>query len=232
MPPPSPFTFNLSQHQDLFQCVGSSHQVAKVWEPQFQHQSFQWIFRVDFFRMDRLDLLSVHRTLKSLLQHYRSKASILQCSAIFMVQLSHLYMTPGKTITLTLWTFVDKVISLLFNTLSRFILAFQPESKCLLISRLQSPSTLILEPKKIKSVTASTFSLSICHEVMGPDAMPQVYPVTLKLKCLVYAVFSELFILIFPYPCGKYNFILINNCFILNIPSNNSFFPSSVKSFM
>ena len=114
--------------------------------------------RVDFFRIDWFDL-AVQGTLKSLLQHYNSKASILQCSTFFMVQLSHLYMTPGKTLTLTIWTFVDKVISLLFNMLSRFILVFLPESKHLLISRLQSPSTLILEPKKIKSVTASTFSL-------------------------------------------------------------------------
>ena len=114
--------------------------------------------RVDFFRIDWFDL-AVQGTLKSLLQHYNSKASILQCSTFFMVQLSHLYMTPGKTLTLTIWTFVDKVISLLFNMLSRFILAFLPENKHLLISRLQSPSTLILEPKKIKSVTASTFSL-------------------------------------------------------------------------
>ena len=114
--------------------------------------------RVDFFRIDWFDL-AVQGTLKSLLQHYNSKALILQCSTFFMVQLSPLYMTPGKTLTLTIWTFVDKVISLLFNMLSRFILAFLPENKHLLISRLQSPSTLILEPKKTKSVTASTFSL-------------------------------------------------------------------------
>ena len=114
--------------------------------------------RVDFFRIDWFDL-AVQGTLKSLLQHYNSKALILQCSTFFMVQLSHLYMTPGKTLTLTIWTFVDKVISLLFNMLSRFILAFLPKNKHLLISRLQSPSTLILEPKKTKSVTASTFSL-------------------------------------------------------------------------
>ena len=94
----------------------------------------------------------------SLHQHHSSKASVLQRSAIFMVQLSHLYLTTGKTIALTIWTFVSKVMSLLFNTLSRFIIAFLPRSKCLLISWLQSLSAVILKPKKIKSVTASTFS--------------------------------------------------------------------------
>ena len=136
---------------------------------------------------------------------------------------------PKKIKSVTASTFSPSICYKVMGP-DAMILAFVPESKRLLISRLQSLSMLILEPKKIKSVTASTFSLSICHEVMGPDAMPQVCPVTLKLKCLVYAVFSELFILIFPYPCGKYNFILINNCFILNIPSSNFFFPSSVKS--
>ena len=115
---PSSPAFNLSQHQSLFRWVSSSHQVAKVWEFQLQHQSFQWIFRTDFFRMDWLDLLSVQGTLKSLLQHHSSKTSILQCSAFFIVQLSHPYMTTGKTIALTRQTFVDKVMSLLFNMLS------------------------------------------------------------------------------------------------------------------
>ena len=109
--------------------------------------------------------------LKSLLQHHNSKASNLQCSAFFLVQLSHPYMTTGKTIALTIWTFVGKVMSLLFNTLSKFIIAFIPRNKCLLISWQQSPSTVILEPKEIKSVTVSNFSPSICHEVMGLDAM-------------------------------------------------------------
>ena len=119
--------------------------------------------------MDWLDLLAVQGTLKSLLQHHSSKASILWCSAFFIVQLSHPYMTTGKTIALTRQTFVGKVISLLFNMLSRLVIAFLPRSKHLLISWLQSPSAVILEPKKIKSVTVSFVSLSICHEVMGPD---------------------------------------------------------------
>ena len=106
--------------------------------------------RLISFRMDRLDLLIVHRTLKSLLQHHSSKATIIQCSAFFIVQLSHPYMTTGKTIALTRWTFADKVMSLLFNMLSRLVITFLPSSKCLLISWLQSPSTVILEPPKIK----------------------------------------------------------------------------------
>jgi len=123
------------------------------------------------FRMDWLDLLAVQGTLKSLLQHRSSKASILQCSTFFIVQLSHPYMTTGKTIALTRWTFVGKVMSLLFNMLSRLVIAFLPRSQCLLISWLQSPSAEILEFKKIKSVTVSIVSPSICHEVMGLDAM-------------------------------------------------------------
>ena len=127
------------------------------------------------FRMDWLDLLSVQGTHKSLLQHHSSKASILQCSAFFIVQLSHPYMTTGKTITLTGQTFVGKVMSLLFNMLSRLVITFLPRSKRLLISWLQSPSPVILEPPKIKSATVSTVSPSICHEVMGPDAMILVF---------------------------------------------------------
>ena len=115
-----------------------------------------------------MDLLEVQRTLKSLLQHHGSKASILWRSALFTVQLSHAYMTTGKTIALTRWTFVGKVMSLLFNKLSRLAIAFPPRSKCLLISWLQSPSAVILEPKKIKSDTVSTVSPSISHEVMAP----------------------------------------------------------------
>ena len=129
------------------------------------------------FRIDGLDLPAVQGTLKSLLQHHGSKASILQCSAFFMVQLSYPYMTTGKTIALTLQTFVDKVMSLLFNIQSRFIIAFLPRSKHLLISWLQSPSAVILEPKKIKFVTVSFVFSSICHEVMGPDAMTFVFEV-------------------------------------------------------
>ena len=124
------------------------------------------------FRIDWFDLLAVQGTLKSLLQHHSSKASILQCSAFFMVQLSYPYTTSGKTIALTKWTFVGKVMSLLVNMLSRLVIAFLPRSKSLLISWLQS---VILEPKKIKSVTVSIVSPSICHEVMGPDAMIFVF---------------------------------------------------------
>ena len=116
-----------------------------------------------------MNLLVVHGTLKNLLQHHSSKASILR-SAFFTVQLSYPYMTTGKTIALTRWTFVGKgIISLLFNMLSRLVITFLPRNKHLVISWLQSPSAVILEPKKIKSVTVSIVSPSICHEVMGPD---------------------------------------------------------------
>ncbi|MDI3349835.1 hypothetical protein DCBHLPFO_00648 [Mycoplasmopsis arginini] len=127
------------------------------------------------FRMDWLDLLAVQGTLKSLLQHHSSKASILRHSAFFTVQLSHPYMTTGKTIALTRRTFVGKVMSLLLNMLSRLVITFLPRSKRLLISWLQSPSAVILEPPKIKSDTVSTVSPSISHEVMGPDAMIFVF---------------------------------------------------------
>ena len=125
---PSPPAFNLSQHQGLFQWVSSSHQVAKVLEFQLQHESFQEHPGLISFRMDWLDLLAVQGTLKSLLQNHSSKASILQCSAFFIVQLSHPYMTTGKTIALTRQTFVDKVMSLLFNMLSRLVITFLPRS--------------------------------------------------------------------------------------------------------
>ena len=128
-----------------------------------------------FFKMDWLDLLALQGTLKSLLQHHSSKASILWCSAFFLVQLSHPYMTIGKTIALTRWTFVGKVMSLLLNMLSRLVITFLPRSKGLLISWLQSPSTVILKPPKIKSATVSIVSPSICHEVMGLDAMIFVF---------------------------------------------------------
>ena len=124
-----------------------------------------------FFRTDWFDLLVVQGTLRSLLQHHSSKAAILCLSPFFMVQLSHPYMTTGQTIALTRGIFVGKVMSLLFNTLSRFVIAFLPRSKRLLISWLQSLSTVILEPKKIKSVTVSFVSPSICLDVMGPESM-------------------------------------------------------------
>ena len=119
-----------------------------------------------------MDLLAVHGTLRSLLQNHSSKASILQHSAFLMVQLSHPYMSTGKTTALTRWTIVDKVTSLLFNMLSRLVITFLPRSKRLLISWLQSPSAVILEPPKIKSAAVSP---SICHKVLGPDAMILVF---------------------------------------------------------
>ena len=127
------------------------------------------------FRIDWLDLLAVQGTLKTLLQHHSSKASILQCSAFFMVHLSHPYMTTGKTIALTRWTFVGKVMTLFFNMLSRFVIAFLQKSKHLSISWLQSPSAVILEPKKIKSVTVFIIYPSICNEVMRPGARILVF---------------------------------------------------------
>ena len=122
-----------------------------------------------------MDLLAVQETLTSLLQHHSSKTSVFWRSAFFIVQLSHPHLTIGKTIALTRRTFVDKVMSLLFNMLSRLVITFLPRNKRLLISWLQSPPAVILEPKKIKSVTVSTVSPSICHEVMGPDAMILVF---------------------------------------------------------
>ena len=123
------------------------------------------------FRMDWLDLLAVQGTLKNLLQHHSSKGSILQCSAFFIVQLPHPYMTNGKTIALTRQTFVNKVMSLLSNILSRLVITFLPMSKRLLISWLQPSSAVILEPRKINLAIVSTVSPYICHEVMESDAM-------------------------------------------------------------
>ena len=151
--------------------VFSSHQVAKVLELQLPRQSFQWNIQ-GWFPLGLTGLISLQSTelSKNLLQHDSLKASILWHSTSFIDQFSHLYMTTGKTIALTIWTFVDKVMPLLFNTLSRFVIAFLPRSKRLLISLVQSLSTVIMEPKKRKSVTASAFYPSVCHEVMGPDA--------------------------------------------------------------
>ena len=152
------------------------HQVdAKYWSFSFSISSSSEYSGLISFRMDWFDLLAVRGTLKSFLKHHSSKASILWHSAFFMVQLSHPYMTTGKTIALTRRIFVIKVMPLLFNMLSRFVIAFLPRSKLLLISLLQSPSAVILEPPKIKSDTVSTVSPSICHEVMGPDAVILVF---------------------------------------------------------
>ena len=143
-------------------------------ELQIQLQSFSEYSGLISFRIDGLDLRAVQGSLESLLQHCSSKASILRRSAFFIV-LSHPYMTTGKPIALTRQTFVGKVMSLLFNMLSRLVITFLPRSKRLLISWLQSPSAVILEPPKIKSDTVSTVSPSISHEVMGPDAMIFVF---------------------------------------------------------
>ena len=145
---PSPPAFNLSQHQGLFQGVSSSYQVAKVWSFSFSICPSNEYSGLISFRSDWFDLLAAQGTLKSFLQHHSSKASSLQCSAFFTVQFSHPYMTTGKTIALTRHTFVGKVMSLLLNMLSRLVIAFFPWSKRLLISWLQSPSAVILEPPK------------------------------------------------------------------------------------
>ena len=147
---PSPPALNLSQHQGLFRWVISSHQVAKRLSFSFSIRPSNEYSGLISFRMDSLDLLAVQGTLKSLLQHHSSKASILWLSDLFMVQLSHPYMTTEKTIVLTRRTFVGKVMSLLFNRLSRLVIGFLPRSRHLLISWLPSPSAVILEPPKIK----------------------------------------------------------------------------------
>ena len=154
------------------------HQMAKVLDFRIGISPSNEYSGLISFRIDRFDLLAVQGTLKSLLQHHSSKASVFWRSAFFIIQPSHPYMTIGETIALTIQTFVGKVLSLLFNTLSRFVISVLPRSKHLLISWLQSPSTkspVILEPKTIKSVPVSIVSPSICHEVMGPDAMIFVF---------------------------------------------------------
>ena len=145
---PSPPALSASQHQSLFQWVNSSHEVAKYWSFSFSTIACKEIPGLISFRMDWLDLLAVQGTLKSLLQHHSSKASILRCSAFFAVQLSHPYMTTGKAIALTRWTLVGKVMYLLLNMLSRLVITFLPRSKHLLISWLPSPFAVILEPRK------------------------------------------------------------------------------------
>ena len=147
----------------------------KCWSFSFNISPFNEHPGLISFKMDWLDLLAVQGTLKSLLQHHSSKASILQHSAFFKVQLSNPYMTTGKTVSLIRQTFVGRVMSLLFNMLSTWSLAFLPKSKCLLISWLQLPYAVILEPKIIKSATVSIVSPSICHEMMGPYAMILVF---------------------------------------------------------
>ena len=162
--PSSPFAFNFSQYHSLSSESALCIRWAKYWSFRFSKTPSSEYSRLISFRIDWFDLLTVQGTLKSLLQHHSSKASILRHSTFLTVQLSHPYVTTRKTIALTVWTFVGKVMSLLFNTQSRFVIAFLPKSKCLLISWLQSPSTVILQPKKRKSVTASTFTASIWSE--------------------------------------------------------------------
>ena len=173
---PSPPAPNPSQHQGLFQNESTlCMRWPKYWSFRFSISPSNEHPGLISFRMDWLDFLAVQGILKSLLQHHSSKASILRRSAFFTVQLSHPYMTTGKTIALTRQTFVGKVMSLLFNMLSSLVITFLPRSKCLLISWLQSPSAVILEPRKIKSATVHTVSPSICHEVMELEAMILVF---------------------------------------------------------
>ena len=168
--------------------------------------------------MDWLDFLAVQGTLKSLLQHHSSKVSILQCSAFFMVQLSHLYVTTGKTIALTRWTFVGKVMSLLFNMLSRLVIAFLPRSKCLLISWLQSPFEVILEPHQVKSVTVSIVSPPICHEVTGPDAIILVFWMLSFKPDFLLSSFTFIKRLFFAF-CHKGGFICLSEVIVIS-PGN------------
>ena len=158
----SPPAFNLAQHQGLYKWVHYSHQVAKYWSFCFNISLSNEYSGLITFRMLYLDLPVVQGTLRSLLQQHSSKESILQHLTFFIVQLSHPYVIIGKTIAVTKWTFVGKVMSLLFNMLSRLVITFLPRSKHLLISWLQSPSAVILEPPKVKSLTVSIVSPSIC----------------------------------------------------------------------
>ena len=169
---PSSPAFNLSQNQGLFLESTLRMRWPKYWSFSFSIRPSNEHPGLISYRMDWLDLLAIQGTLKSFLQHHSSKASILQRLAFFTVQLSHPYMTTGKTIDLTRWIFVGKVMSLLFSMLPRLVIAFLPRSKRLLISWLQSTSTVILEPPKIKSDTVSP---SIHHEVMGPDVMILIF---------------------------------------------------------
>ena len=165
------------------------------------------------FTIDWLDLLAVQGTLKSLLQHHSTKASILQHSAYFIVQLWHPYMTTGKTIALTRQTFVGEVMSLLFNMLSRLVITFLPRSKCLLISWLQSPSAVIFEPPKIKSDTVSTVSPSISYEVIGPliDLLKLYFHLVFRLSSKYLAILHLLMCLWNYVYCIETDMILVTN---------------------
>ena len=180
---PSPPAFKLFQHQGPFKWVGSSHEVAKVWSFSFSISPFNEYSGLISFRIDWIDLPAVQGTLESLLRHHNLKTSVLLCSAFFMFQFSYPYMTTGKTIDLTIRTFISKVVSLLLKILSSFVTYFLPRSKH---PWLWSPSTVILEPKKIKSVTVSIFPPIICHEVMGLNDMILVF------ECWVLSKFFSL----------------------------------------
>ena len=166
-----PSALNLYQHQWIFRWVICSHQVTKILDLQLQHCLSSEYAGLISLKIDWFDFFAVQGTFRSLLQHHSSKASILWHSAFFMVQFSQPYMITGKTAALTIWTFAGRVMSLLFNTLSGLVITFLPRSNHPLISWLQSPSKVILEPKKRKSVIISDFPPSICHAVMGLDAM-------------------------------------------------------------
>ena len=175
---PCPPAFNLSQNQGFF--FFSNKLVLCIKWPEYWSFSFSISPSIAYsglisFRMDWLDLLAVQETLKGLLQQHSLKASILQCSVFFVFQLSHPYITTGKNIALTRQTFLSKIMSLLFNMVTRLVITFLSKSNRLLISWLQSPSAVILKPKKIKAVTVSTVSPSICHKMMGPDDMILVF---------------------------------------------------------
>ena len=161
--PPSPHTLIFPSIRVFSNELSHHIKWPKYWHFSFSSSSFNEYSELISFRVDWFDFLAVLATLKSLLQHHNTKVSVLQYSAFFMVQLSYLYMTTWKTIALTICTFVSKVMSLLFNTLSGFVIAFLPRGECLLISWLSLPSTVILEAMKIKSAIVSTFSPSICH---------------------------------------------------------------------
>ena len=176
-----PLLFNPSRHQGFSSQLALCIRWPKYWSFRISISPYKEYSRLISFEIDWFDLLALPGTPKSLLQHHSLKVSVLQCSAFLMLQLSHLYMTAGKTITLTMWTFVGKVMSLLFNMLSRFVIAFLPRGKCLWISWMQSLISVILEPKKMKSDTASTFFPSVYHEMMGLDAMILVF-LTLSFK--------------------------------------------------
>ena len=169
--PSSPFALDLSQHQEIFNEPANCTRQPKYWSFSLSISLPSEYSGLISLQIDWLDLLAVQGTVRSLLQHRSLKASIFSWSAFFMAQLPQPYMTTGNTIALTIQTFVSRVMSLLFNTLSSYVIAFLPISNDLLISWLQSPSTMILESKKRKFVTASAFPLSISHEVMGLGAM-------------------------------------------------------------